>query len=116
MICEDCGNSMLWRCTDNITNVSKFKCPVCGNIQSGVMERVKPRPKPEPNYYYLKNGKWAVKKVINHQTVFVGTFADEETAKKVVDGMKKVEWDKSMIPSVFESLGIHKVNRSWVCA
>ena len=53
--------------------------------------------------------------MINHQKVYVGCFADEETAKLVVDGMKKVDWNKSMIPSVFKSLGIHKVKRSWVC-
>ena len=115
MYCDECGDVMRWRCTDNITEVSKFKCPNCGHVQTGKLKKVEPKPPREPNYYYEKNGKWFVKKVINHQKVYVGCFADEETAKLVVDGMKKVDWNKSMIPSVFKSLGIHKVKRSWVC-
>lgn len=116
MYCDECGDVMRWRCTDNITNVSKFKCPNCGHVQTGELKRVEPKPPKEPKHCFKYKGKWIVRKVINHQPVYVGSFADEETAKLVVDGMKKVNWDKSMVPVVFESLGIHKVKRSWVCA
>ena len=116
MYCEECGDVMMWRCTDNITEVSKFKCPNCGHIQTGKLKKVEPKPPQEPKYCFNYKGKWIVRKTINHQPVYVGCFADEETAKLVVDGMKKVDWKKSMIPVVFESLGIHKVKRSWVCA
>ena len=116
MYCEECGDVMMWRCTDNITEVSKFKCPNCGHIQTGKLEKVEPKPPREPNYCFSYKGKWIVKKTINHQEIYVGCFADEKTAKLVVDGMKKVDWKKDLIPSVFESLGIHKVKRSWVCA
>ena len=117
MDCDECGTAMHWRCTDNVTSVSKFKCPRCGNVQTGKLKKVKPLPKREPNNYYArKDGKWMVQKTINHKTISLGGFADEETAKRVVDAMKKVDWNKSMIPSVFKSLGIHKVKRSWVCA
>lgn len=116
MYCDECGTAMHWRCTDNVTNVSKFKCPRCGNVQTGELKRVEPKPPKEPKYYYESgDGKWIVRRVINCQPVHVGSFADEETAKRVVDGMKKVNWDKSMVPMVFKSLGIHKVKRSWVC-
>ena len=116
MYCEERGDVMLWRCTDNITNISKFKCPNCGRIQTGELKKVEPKPPREPNYYYArKDGKWIVQKTINHKKLSLGGFTDEETAKRVVDGMKKVNWDKSMVPVVFESLGIHKVKRSWVC-
>ena len=117
MYCDECGDVMRWRCTNNITNVSKFKCPRCGNVQTGMLKKVNPLPKREPNYYYArKDGKWMVQKTINHKKLSLGGFADEETAKRVVDGMKKVNWEKSLVPMVFESLGIHKVKRSWVCA
>ena len=117
MDCDECGTAMHWRCTDNVTNVSKFKCPRCGNVQTGMLKKVKPLPKREPNYYYArKDGKWMVQKTINHKKLSLGGFADEETAKRVVDGMKKVDWNESLVPVVFESLGIHKVKRSWVCA
>ena len=31
MFCDECGDVMVWRCTDNLTEVSKFKCPNCGH-------------------------------------------------------------------------------------
>ena len=115
MFCDECGDVMVWRCTDNLTEVSKFKCPNCGHIQTGKLKKVK-IPERGPKYYCQKNGKWIVRKVINYQTIYVGCFADEKTAKLVVDGMKKANWDKNMIPTVFESLGIHKSKHSMVCA
>ena len=115
MYCDECGTAMHWRCTDNVTSVSKFKCPRCGNVQTGKLKRIKIN-RPGPKYYYERgDGKWMVQKTINHKTISLGGFEDEETAKRVVEGMKKVDWNKSMIPSVFKSLGIHKVKRSWVC-
>ena len=115
MICEDCGVSMQWRCTDNITKVSKFKCPNCGHVQMGKLDMKPIVEHNNPKYYHEKNGAWIVKRTINHKYLYVGSFANEETAKRVVQKMEEVDWDKSMIPSVFSSLGIHKVNRSWVC-
>ena len=113
MYCEECGTAMHWRCTDNITNVSKFKCPNCGHVQTGKLKRVEVS-KHEPKYYCQKNGRWVVRKVTNYQTLYVGCFADEETAKRVVDSMKKANWDENVIPDVFRSLGIHKYSK--VCA
>ena len=60
MICEDCGVSMQWRCTDNITRVSKFKCPNCGHVQMGKLD-MKPIVEHNPKYYHEKNGAWIVK-------------------------------------------------------
>ena len=104
MICEDCGAIMHWRCTNNNTNVSKFKCPQCGNIQSGKLELKPPLPKPKPKYYYLSKGKYYVKRTINCQRIWVGVFEDEETAKKAVCMMEEHGWDKSMVPRVKECL------------
>ena len=116
MYCDDCGASMVWRCTDNNTNISKFKCPQCGRIQVGKLD-VKPvLPRPEPKYYYMGRGKYIVNKKVDGKDCYVGSFDDEETAKLVVASMNKVGWDKSNRPSVFKELGIFKFKGSWVRA
>ena len=104
MYCEECGGSMLWRCTDTRTNISKFKCSLCGHIQSGVLDIKPPLPKPKPKYYYLSKGKYYVKRTINRQLIWVGVFEDEENAKKAVCMMEEHGWDKSMVPRVKECL------------
>ena len=117
MYCEECQSVMHWRCTNQITQVSKFKCPQCGHVQTGKLE-TKPLvivEKKYPNYYHMKNGKWIVKKTKDHQMLYVGTYGDEETAKRVVSEMIKCDWNLDMIPVIYEKLNIHKVNRSWVC-
>lgn len=102
MFCEDCGVSMRWRCTDNITGLSKFKCPVCGKVELGVLDLKPPQPKPEPRHYYFTRGFYVVAKTTNYERMHIGTFRDEEMAKRVVEGMKACNWDKSMIPAVIE--------------
>ena len=118
MICEECESVMHWRCTNQITQISKFKCPVCGHVQTGKLE-VKPVETVEkkvPNYYHMRNGSWVVKKTKNHERLYVGAYGNEETAQKVVQEMIKCDWDLNMIPEIYGKLNIHKVNRSWVCA
>lgn len=100
MYCEDCGAPMHWRCTDNETNVSKFKCPHCGRVQLGVLDLKPPMPKREPKFYYHAGDKYYVKRTINYDVILVGGFRDEETAIRVRDGMNRVGWDKTRIPEV----------------
>ena len=50
MYCDECGTAMHWRCTNNVTSVSKFKCPRCGNVQTGKLKRIKIN-RPGPKYY-----------------------------------------------------------------
>ena len=116
MYCESCGAAMHWRCTDKQTNVSKFKCPRCGKVMTGVLEVKPPAPKPEPRFYYRNPAGFCVQKTTNHKTLCVGTFQDEETAKLVVDRMKDCGWDKTMIPGVFRELGIFRHKRKLVRA
>ena len=115
MYCEECQSVMHWRCTNQITQVSKFKCPQCGHVQTGILETKPVVSVEKPNYYHMKNGKWLVKKTKDHQMLYVGTYANEETAQKVVSEMIKCDWNLDMIPEIYEKLNIHKVNRSWVC-
>ena len=118
MYCEDCGGVMDWRCTNQITNVSKFKCRNCGHIQTGEL-KLKPvnDEKKEPKFYCLNNhGSWIVKKRKNNERLYAGAYSDEETAKKVVAEMVKCDWDLDMLPVIRTRLNIHRVGRSWVCA
>ena len=115
MYCSECGGVMVWRCTDNITRLSKWKCKECEHITSVYL----PEPEPvkivpvEPHYYYQKEGKFIVRKKRDNKTIYVGSFNTEEMAKKVVKGMLEVDWNKDLIPEVFSALGIGKVNRQW---
>ena len=122
MLCEECETPMQWRSTNTKTNISKFKCPHCGHVQVGenkvtyhVGLTVDEKQKRTPKYYHFKNGRWIVKKVKNHERLYVGTYGNEETAQKVVEEMKKCDWNPDMIPVIYEKLNIHKVNRSGVC-
>ena len=116
MICEECESVMHWRCTNQITHIAKYKCPICGNVQTGPDTYKEPvAEKKIPNYYHIRNDRWKVTKTINKEKVYVGTYGNEETAKKVVEEMIKCDWNLDMIPTIYDKLNIHKVNRSWVC-
>ncbi|MBP5422131.1 MAG: hypothetical protein J6Y78_06810 [Paludibacteraceae bacterium] len=116
MYCEKCGEPMQWRCTNTNTNVAKYKCPYCGNVQTTI-EECKPVPIEvrEPRYYYKHQGRFIVRRMVNGKHRYIGCFGDEETAQKVVAKMYEYGWDKSQLPKVFRELNIEKVNRSWVC-
>jgi len=120
MKCEKCETVMQWRSTNQITHLSKFKCPRCGNVQIGENEVKYPvteviKEAKIPNFYHNKNGKYIVKRRRNHQLLYAGTYANEETAQKVVEELNKCDWDLDMIPAIYKKLNIRKVNRSWVC-
>ena len=118
MYCEKCDSAMQWRSTNQITHLAKYKCPQCGHIQTELQEVKMPvavEPKTH-NYYHLRNGRWIVKKTKDHKMIYVGTFGNEETAKRVVKEMIKCDWDKGKVPEVYEKLNIHRVDRAWVCA
>ncbi len=114
MYCEECGNVMQWRSTNHITNISKFKCLHCGHVDYDIIE-VKPYKEYVPKYYHYNGTSWIVKRTINYEKVYVGAFATESIAQRVVEAMAKIAWDKDNIPIDFEELGIHKDNRRWVC-
>ena len=119
MYCEECGDVMVWRCTNQITSMSKFKCRNCGNVQEEKVELKPPAPRVArvPKYYYCKNGKYIVRanRTGTNSQTYIGTYEDEETAKKVVDKLKACNWDKECLPSIHKELGIEKINRRWVC-
>ena len=96
MKCEECGGVMVWRCTDNITRLSKWKCRDCGHLQFEDYVPVK-LPKKEPKHYTFSHGKYDVKKRINGHQYYLACFKSEDMAKKFVALMKASEWDLSRV-------------------
>lgn len=59
------------------------------------------------NYCYNKNsGRYNVYKQFNGKNYSFGTYSDETTAKKVVDELRKVNWDKDCLKDIKKDLGI----------
>lgn len=59
------------------------------------------------NYWFNKhNGKYHVYKHINGKSRQFGTYSDEATAKKVVEELRKVNWDKDCLKDIKKDLGI----------
>jgi len=117
MYCNECGETMQWRSTNQLTGVAKWKCPNCGNVQIGA-DDYEPLPVEDfkPKYYYFHKNRFIVRKVINHRHVYFGAFGNEETAKKVVEKLEEHDWDKTKKPLIYEELGIHRENKMWVSA
>lgn len=119
MICEECETVMHWRCTNQITNIAKYKCPCCGNVQTEKIKPMKPTKEApnrmEPRFYYkTTQGTYIVRKEIDNQKKYLGTYGDEATAREVVDESIKCDWSLD-ITSIRERLNIQKVGRSWFC-
>lgn len=49
----------------------------------------------ESRHYYLRNGRYYVKKSINGSTVEFGSYSSEDEARLVVEKLKEIGWDKS---------------------
>ncbi len=48
------------------------------------------------NYYYNScHERWIVSKVIDGKKTHFGSYRNEETAKRVVEELKKINWDKT---------------------
>lgn len=69
---------------------------------------IRPRYSVNPkNYWFNKhNGKYHVYKQINGKSRQFGTYSDEATAKKVVEELRKVNWDKDCLNDIKKDLGI----------
>ncbi len=69
---------------------------------------IRPRYSVNPrNYWFNKhNGKYHVYKQINGKSRQFGTYSDEATAKKVVEELRKVEWDKSQLQRIKDEIGV----------
>ena len=115
MFCDECGSPMQWRCTDTRTNIAKYKCPDCGRVQKAPDDYKEPvvEVRDIKNYYFNRN-RFIVRRVVDGKHCYIGCYGNEDTAKKVVEKMDEYDWDKSMVPQVYEELNIKKVNKSWV--
>ena len=62
--------------------------------------------------YYTKTptGDFQVQKTINGRKIIVGRFADEETAKEIVDACIKVDWDIKQIDYLIKWKGVKPKN------
>ena len=118
MLCENCNKPMQWRSTNTETHIAKYKCPHCGQVQTITVEIYEPPivEKKPPKNYYCRNGSFVVRKRKEGKQHYIGTFGNEETAKKVVAEMVKCDWDKNMLPVIYSRLNIHREGKSWVCA
>lgn len=69
---------------------------------------IRPRYSVNPkNYWFNKhNGRYHVYKQINGKSRQFGTYSDEATAKKVVEELRKVEWDKSQLERIKAEIGV----------
>lgn len=116
MFCETCGSAMHWRCTNTQTSIAKYKCPHCGQIQTGLDDYKPPVIEVHiPRHYHVKGDKFVVRRVVNGEHRYIGSYGNEYTAQRVVEKMETYNWDKNMIPQVHKELHIERVNRTWVC-
>lgn len=49
------------------------------------------------NYYRTRWGSWVVRKVIEGRLVYFGSYESEETARRVVDFLKRNNWSKDCL-------------------
>ena len=59
------------------------------------------------NYTKVKYG-YRVYRVINYKFTGFGQYKDEETAKRIVEELRKVDWDKEELPRIQEELGVKR--------
>ena len=70
------------------------------------------KPKYQPKYYYFARdvNKFIVKKNYyidkKEVVVYFGRYDNEKVAQKVVEELKKVDWDKNELPNIKKKLGL----------
>lgn len=57
-----------------------------------------------PKYYYFRNGRYVVSKLLNGKRVYFGAFKYEDDAKIIVEELGKNEWDKESIHQLKKEL------------
>ena len=80
--------------------------------------RPRKKKKVPKNYYYRKNtGNYVVTKriTINKEvkTIYYGTYKNEEECVKIINELKKVNWDKKELPNIKKKLGISNVKKRY---
>ena len=56
--------------------------------------------KPKYYVYHVSNHKYCIVKKIRNKNVYFGQYDDESVTKKIVEDLKKVNWDKSLLPQI----------------
>lgn len=75
-------------------------------INNGDIPPVRRMNRTDAKFYTKTNNGYVVKKQFGHSCNFIGRFADEDTAKMVVDKCKEVNWNTSEIHDFIEA---HKI-------
>ena len=118
MLCEDDGMPLIWRCTNQVTNVAKYKCPYCGRLYEIVVEPKveQTSDKLEKPKYYHKNpyGTFTIHRRDGGDYRYFGTYPTREIAAAVVEKLKEYDWDKSCLPSIRDELGLVRKGKQWV--
>jgi len=118
MLCEDDGMPLVWRCTNQVTNVAKYKCPYCGRLYKIVVEPKEKEcsDKLEKPLYYHKNsyGTYTVHRNLDKKYQYYGTYSSEDIAKAVVDKLWEYGWNKDLLGRIREELGLTRRGKQWV--
>ena len=84
------------------------------------LHRLQRPPKVEKKYtrvnkhIWLKNGNYYIKKTINHQTKYFGSFNTLEDAERVVEEYNKTAWDFRRVDSICKKLNINRRKKQWL--
>ena len=101
MKCEVCGGVMMYRSTNKITKMTKWKCKECGHLMFDDFMHVDLKqlitPRGEPKYYSLVGNTYQVKKRINKHQYYLASFRSEDMAKRFVSLMKESQWDLARV-------------------
>ena len=119
MLCENDGASLQWRCTNQITKVSKYKCPRCGRLYKVVDSfdvKTECSDRLERPAYYHKNtyGTYTIHRNANGVYQYFGTYPTEDIAKCVVEKLREYGWDKDLLPRIHDELGLVRKGKQWV--
>lgn len=59
-----------------------------------------------PKHYSERNGKYAVYKCVDGKVFYFETYENEDDAKKIVEALKEVDWDKNQLEFIQRKLGV----------
>jgi hypothetical protein len=82
---------------NNIRESIGYVSPARKGETSKLIYKDKRNPK-KPHYY--------IKRYINGESIWYGSYKDKETAEKVVRQLKKYNWDKEKLPEIKEKIGV----------
>ena len=141
MICDECGSSRVhWRCDNQETQTTKYKCLDCGTIMTKKTEKkllfkqdeLKKLEKEKEEHIQRKHKQGAKKrwkykiprnynrtlcntfmvtKWVDKKQQYFGTYKTEEDAQFVVNRLRECGWDKKELWNIRKELYDYKEQR-----